>query len=101
LEALQSFSFYHINIYEKQRSLRAIITAFSNKHNGCEATIKILRGRLRLGCSVGFLGGSVGVLTVKSILAGDDNQPLDELLCGEEGFITLTDRLNLDVFFSV
>lgn len=77
---------------DKPASLRAIVSSVMDTHKSCEANIKVLRGRLRIGQTVGFLGGAEGVATVKSIRSGDSTQHLTVLREREQGLVTLVDR---------
>lgn len=73
-------------------SLRAVVTSVSDNHKGCDVTVKILRGRLKVGQTVGYLGGTGGVATAKFIRSGKDGRTLNELHVREQGEITLVDR---------
>lgn len=73
-------------------SLRAVVSSVSDGQKGCDVTVKVLRGRLQVGHTVGFLGGADGVATVKQIKAGNDSRPLTELNEREQGCVTLVDR---------
>lgn len=73
-------------------SLRAVVSSVSDSQKGCDVSVKILRGKLKVGQTVGFLGGADGVASVKSMRAGSDSRPLPELGEREQGIVTLVDR---------
>lgn len=79
-------------------SLRAVVSSVSDSSKGCDVTVKILRGRLMVGQTVGFLGGPDGVATAKFMRAGDESRPLTQLSEGEQGQVLLCDRLVVSRF---
>ena len=73
-------------------SLRAVVSSVTDSQKGCDASVKILRGKLKVGQTVGFLGGADGVACVRSMRAGSDSRPLFELSEREQGIVTLVDK---------
>ena len=75
-----------------EHSLRAVVSSVFDRQAGCEVGVKILRGTLKQGRKLGFLGGAIGTATVHAVYSGDDRQPVDCLAEGEQGSVLLVNR---------
>jgi translation elongation factor EF-1alpha len=76
----------------KSRSFRGLVCAVNEQQRGVEATVLVLRGSLKVGRHVGFMGGVTGTLLVMSISAADDGRALTVLGEKEQGIVHLVDR---------
>lgn len=100
LEVLDTLPIVNLSASSLSSSLRAVVSSVSDSSKGCDVAVKILRGTLQVGQTVGFHGGADGVATIKSIWAGSDHRPLTELLEREQGKVTLSDRYSSCTYFS-
>ena len=80
-------------------SLRAVVSSVLDSQKGCEALVKILRGKLKVGHTVGYLGGPDGVATVKSIRAGHGGRQLGVLKEREQAYVSFVNRFYIKYLF--
>lgn len=95
LDSLNLLAYGHTRSAVKQssaNSLRAVVSFVIDRQAGCEVGVKVLRGTLRQGRKIGFIGGAIGTATIHAVYTGDDRRPVDCLEEGEQGSVILVNR---------